>query len=93
MSSSDKSKLDGLESIYVGDETDITTTTLNADTLEGYNVAELKEHILGDVDLTDISIQIQEALGGVKIKVLSQEEYDALTEKDATTLYCIYEEV
>lgn len=93
MSSSDKSKLDGLESIYVGDETDITTTALNADTLEGYDVAALKEHILGDVDLTDISIQIQEALGGVKIKVLSQEEYDALIEKDATTLYCIYEEV
>ena len=32
---------------------------------------------------------VQTAMGGVKFKILTQAEYDAITEKDADTLYFI----
>lgn len=58
--------------------------------LSDYYTAAQVDAQLADID---VSTQIQESLNGLKFVVLSQAEYDALAEKDPSTVYYIYEEV
>jgi hypothetical protein len=80
MSPEDKVKLSEMSNIYVGDEADIDTTLLNADTLGGHPASYFAK--AGEIP-TGIIPQV----------VLSQSEYDALEIKDSHTLYYIYEEI
>jgi hypothetical protein len=68
--------------IYVGNNEATATTPLNADTLGGRPANEYA-----------LKSEIENLVNIPSFVVLSQAEYDALTEKDSNTIYYIYEEV